>query len=86
MSAPQVVFIMLIPEVFWYLTDCSAAPFLPHVCAACSGHFGTKDKAEVAFKTERIPDVSMAWTLIAEEKCVIHTGVHIMVWPHGMCG
>lgn len=45
------VFTTLIPEVFWYLIDSSAAPFLPHVCAACSRHFGTKEKAEVAFKT-----------------------------------
>lgn len=44
------VSITLIPEEFWYFTDSSAVPFLPPVCAARSRHFGTKEKAEIAFK------------------------------------
>lgn len=45
------VFTMWVPEVLWYLSDSSAAPLLPHGCAACSRYFGTREKAEVAFKT-----------------------------------
>lgn len=79
LKLPSVV-TTLIPEVSWYLTECSPAPLLPHACAA--RHFGTKEKAEVAFKTSKIPVVSVARTQLLEEERRVLPGVRIVVWPH----